>query len=112
MSVSDQTIILSLSAGVVLGIVYILFCKIKNLFKRKKVVEFCIDFTFVAISSVVTFIVSLASSYGNIRLVNFLFEIFAFALMVYLSRIFSAIFNKRLILRYKKTNFYKKTSKK
>ena len=84
MTVNTQTILLSLSAGAILGGVAAIFYFLGRINSGK---WFCLivqDMTFVAICFMVTFLVSFPISNGRIRLLQVILEAVSFLLVWYL----------------------------
>ncbi len=75
MILSDKTIFLSLTIGVIIGMLYSINRAIVEVFAVKKVTVFFFDFTFVALSTVLSFLGALAISAGFFRIWQVLFEI-------------------------------------
>ncbi len=82
---STENIVLSLSFGVVLGIIYAINRLIKHIFGNKKTYSFILDFTFCVTYFVVTFILSLVTSEGRPRLIIILLQLLSFLCVLYVT---------------------------
>lgn len=67
MIISDETLVLSLVIGVILGAIYLLNKAIVGIFSIKKPGVFLLDFTFAAICCMLSFIGALAMDKGHMR---------------------------------------------
>ncbi|MBP3324340.1 MAG: spore cortex biosynthesis protein YabQ [Clostridia bacterium] len=74
LTLKEQEIILMLSVGAFFGVLLIILKIIREKYRFKKILIFIADFTFTAFIVVVTYIVSIALTFGRIRLVQVLFE--------------------------------------
>lgn len=83
MRISDETVVLSLIIGVVLGLIYLLNKAIMAIFSAKKPLIFLLDFTFAAIGGVLTFIGALAISGGTIRFYQLALELLGAISVIY-----------------------------
>lgn len=75
MIISDETVVLFLLLGVVLGAFFTVNQAIIAMFSIKKPGIFLLDFTFAAVCCVVTFIGTLAAAGGRLRLIPVLLEL-------------------------------------
>ncbi len=77
MIISDQSVVLSLTIGVVLGAIFSINKAIVVVFDVKKTICFLLDFTFAVICLVLTFLGALSISFGYLRLLQVLLELIA-----------------------------------
>ena len=75
MVINDRTVFFSLGIGVVLGTLLILLRLIRARHKRKKLVLFILDFTFAALTVVVTYIGAIPLNMGRVRLTQMILEL-------------------------------------
>ncbi len=77
MIISDQSILLSLTIGVIIGMIFSINKAIIVVFGVKKIIAFLLDFTFAVISCVLTFLGALSISFAYLRLLQVLLELIA-----------------------------------
>ncbi len=106
MGFCEQTIVLSLVVGVILALVYTLFRKI-SLFVDKKILTFLLDFTFTAITCMLTFIVALVINHGIPRFFQIALHVIGFSCVLYL--FYPLKSTRKLRINYKAKQKQKKT---
>lgn len=75
MIISDETVFLSLAVGVILGVFYLVNKLILARYRKSWLLIFISDFTFIAMTFMLTFVISIPINNGRIRFAQVALEV-------------------------------------